>query len=118
MVAKTPETPEPTGSPFSDDYAERKNWQVWTFLTEYFPDAFLEVVRVAILGNKQHNPGEPLHWARDKSKDQLNTAFRHCWDHKFTGPKDQDGAYHYAKAIWRLMAELQLHIEEERKNVR
>lgn len=97
-----------------DDYHERKTWQMFTYLTEYFPDSFEEEVRVAIVGNQQHNPGEPLHWARDKSTDQLNTAFRHQWDHKTKGPKDKDGCYHLAKAIWRLKAELQLVIEKER----
>lgn len=98
-----------------DDYHERKKWELWTFLTEYFPDAFLAVVDVAIKGNDQHNPGQPLHWARGKSADQKNTAIRHMWDHRFSGPKDKDGAYHLAKAIWRLSAELQLVIEAEKK---
>jgi hypothetical protein len=99
--------------PLPTDYAERKLWQMWTFLIEYFPDAFEEVVRVAIAGNQQHNPGEPLHWARGKSADQMNTAFRHMWDHKRVGPLDTDGCFHLAKAIWRLSAELQLTLEAE-----
>lgn len=103
-------------SSFTDDYATRKKWQIWTFLTEYFPDAFLATVDVAIKGNDQHNPGETLHWARGKSTDQMNTALRHIWDHTTLTPKDNDGAYHLAKAIWRLSAELQLVIEKE-KNV-
>lgn len=94
-------------------YNERKKWQLWTFLTQYFPDAFLAVVDVAIKGNEQHNPGEPLHWAREKSTDQLNTAMRHAWDHSTGVTKDSDNCYHLAKAIWRLSAELQLHIEKE-----
>lgn len=100
--------------PLPTDYAERKKWELWTFLTEYFPDSFLEVVRVAIVGNDQHNPGEPLHWARGKSADQMNTALRHMWDHKTLGPLDTDMCYHLAKAIWRLSAELQLVIEKRR----
>lgn len=96
------------------DYAARKLQQMWTYLTEYFPDAFEAEVNVAVVGNEQHNKGEPLHWAREKSTDQMNTAFRHMWDHTTTGPKDTDGTYHLAKAIWRLKAELQLTIERER----
>jgi hypothetical protein len=95
------------------DYAARKELQLWTFLTEYFPDSFLAVVDVAVAGNKQHNAGQSLHWAREKSTDQMNTALRHMWDHKRSGPKDVDGCYHLAKAIWRLSAELQLLIEAE-----
>lgn len=99
------------------DYDERKKWQLWTFLTQYFPDAFLAVVDVAIKGNDQHNPGEPMHWARGKSMDQMNTAMRHMWDHTRGAPKDTDGAYHLAKAIWRLSAELQLVIEAEHEQL-
>lgn len=96
------------------DNAARKEQQMWTYLTEYFPDSFEAELQVAIVGNRQHNPGEPLHWARQKSADQMNTAMRHMWDHKTVGPKDTDGCYHLAKAIWRLKAELQLVIERER----
>lgn len=98
----------------TDDKA-RKRLQLWTFLMEYFPDSFLAVANVAIAGNEQHNPGEPLHWARGKSMDQMNTAFRHQWDYGRGVKKDTDGQYHLAKAIWRLSAQLQLDIEAERR---
>lgn len=91
----------------------RKALPILTYLTEYFPDATLAEVAVSVAGNQQHNPGQPLHWAREKSKDQLNTAFRHLWDHKMGIKKDTDGQYHLAKAIWRLKAELQLTIEKD-----
>ena len=94
----------------------RKRLKLWTFLMEYFPDAFLATVEVAVAGNEQHNPGQPLHWAREKSKDQMNTAFRHQWDYGRGVKKDTDGQWHLAKAIWRLSAQLQLDIEEERRN--
>jgi len=95
---------------------ERGKFQLWTFLTGYFPDAFLAVVQVAVMGNEQHNPGEPLHWARHKSTDQMNAAFRHMWDHAFGAQMDADGCYHLAKAIWRLSAELQIVIEQQRQD--
>src|SRR5574341_755406 len=103
-------------SDFSENNNERKKWQIWSFLLEYFPDAFLAVVDVAIKGNNQHNPGQLLHWSREKSTDQMNTAIRHAWDYSRGLIKDTDGCYHLAKAIWRLSAELQLQIEKE-KNV-
>ncbi len=89
----------------------RKELPLWTFLMEYFPDTFLAVANVSIVGNRQHNPGEPLHWAREKSTDQLNTAFRHMFDYGRGTKVDTDGQYHLAKAIWRLSAQLQLDIE-------
>lgn len=103
---------KPRGLP--TDAKARKALPLWTFLMEYFPDAWLAVANVAIVGNQQHNPGEPLHWAREKSTDQMNTAFRHMWDHGRGVPKDTDGQYHLAKAIWRLSAELQLLVEKDR----
>lgn len=83
----------------------------------YFPDALAAVAQVSKVGNDQHNPGEPLHWARGKSMDQLNTAFRHMIDHG-TGNVYDDGGKtrHLAKAAWRILAELQLSIEDEEKS--
>ena len=89
----------------------RKGYPIWSGVLMYFPDALLEVARVSQVGNEQHNPGEPLHWARDKSTDQLNTALRHAMDHGTGNPIDTDGTYHLAKAIWRLCAELQTYLE-------
>lgn len=94
------------------DNAERKALPLWDFMFGYFPDAWVEVAKVAVSGNEQHNPGEPLHWAREKSTDQLNTAFRHLFDHGKGQMLDTDECYHLAKAIWRLSAELQLIIEQ------
>ena len=79
----------------------------------YFPDVWGEVAKVSVLGNAQHNPGESLHWARGKSTDQLDSAFRHLIDHGSGNAKDTDGTYHLAKAIWRLAAELQLRLEAD-----
>lgn len=95
------------------DDAARKRLQFWTYLMEYFPDAFMAEVEVAVAGNEQHNRGQPLHWAREKSKDQMNTAFRHMLDYGSGVKKDTDGQWHLAKAIWRLKAQLQLDIEAE-----
>jgi hypothetical protein len=97
------------------DDKSRKELELWTFLMEYFPDAWLEVVRVAVQGNKQHNAGQPLHWARHKSTDQMNTAFRHLFDYGSGIKRDTDGQYHLAKNIWRTMAQLQLDIEADRR---
>jgi hypothetical protein len=103
-------------SPLPTGYAERKALPLYDFMFKYFPLAWLEVVKVAVAGNAQHNPGEPLHWAREKSTDQLNTAFRHLFDHGMGEQTDTDGCYHLAKAIWRLSAELQLIIEKKSSN--
>lgn len=94
------------------DYRARKDIPLYIFLTQYFPDAIVELVKVSVAGNNQHNPGEPLHWARGKSTDQLNTAMRHIFDHGGGCRYDEDGTMHLAKAAWRLMAEIQVLCEK------
>lgn len=93
----------------------RKALPVFTFLMEYFPDAFIEMVKVSVAGNDQHNPGQPMHWAREKSTDQMDCALRHMMDYGRGELRDADGQYHLAKAMWRLGAELQLLVEKERE---
>lgn len=94
---------------------DRKNTPIYSGVLMYFPDALAEVARVSWLGNQQHNPGEPLHWAREKSTDQMDCVIRHVIDHGTGNTKDDDGAtWHLAKAAWRVLAELQLSIEAEK----
>ncbi len=100
----------------TDDKA-RKALPIFTGFLMYFPDACAAVAEVSRIGNDQHNPGEPRHLAREKSTDQLNTAQRHMIDHGMGVVRDTDGAYHLAKAAWRLLAELQLQIEKDRNDL-
>jgi hypothetical protein len=95
------------------DYDQRKSLPIFEGCIMYFPLALLAVSEVSRLGNEQHNPGEPLHWARGKSMDQYNTAVRHMMDHRLGGRYDTDGGRHLAKAAWRVLAALQLDIEQE-----
>ena len=74
-----PDTAEPARA-LPKDYSARKAIPLFDFLCERRL-AIREIVKVAVAGNEQHNPGEPLHWAREKSTDQLNTAMRHMLDH-------------------------------------
>lgn len=100
------------GKPYlTTDYNERKEIPIMTGFLDYFPLACLEIAKVSAAGNAQHNPGEALHWARGKSMDQVNTAVRHMMER---GTRDIDGAYHMAKAIWRLLAGFQIQLEKER----
>lgn len=108
----TPMAQKPSSLP--SESGARKACPIWTGVIMYFPDVWAEIAKVSVLGNAQHNPGEPLHWAREKSADQLDAAFRHMLDHAGGQALDGDGAYHLAKAIWRLAAELQLYLESRR----
>ena len=114
---------------FGTDYDGRKAIPIFEGVLMYFPKAIAAVAEVSHAGNQQHNPGAPLHWARGKSMDQYNTAVRHLMDHRMGGgravpftpenngwvkePKDKDGVRHLAKAAWRVLAALELAIEEE-----
>ena len=92
------------------DPKERKKHPVASGVLDYFPDALVAIARVSWTGNEQHNPGEPLHWARGKSMDQDDTIIRHFLQR---GTLDSDGQRHSAKMAWRALALLQLEIERD-----
>ena len=92
------------------DAAERKKVPIGTGVMDYFPAALAEVAKISYAGNQQHNPGEPLHWARGKSTDQADTMLRHFLER---GTLDSDGMRHSAKMCWRALAILQLELESE-----
>jgi hypothetical protein len=91
--------------------AERKQYPLASGLFDYFPDALVAVANVSYHGNEQHNPGQPLHWARSKSPDEADTMLRHFVER---GTLDSDGVRHTAKIAWRALALLQKEIETER----
>lgn len=100
------------------DAAARKGLPIFTGVLMYFPDAIAAVADVSKKGNDQHNPGQPLHWAREKSTDHLDCAARHLIDAGIEGDgKDEKtDVYHLAQMVWRGLARLQLVIEKNRKN--
>lgn len=93
---------------------KRKQVPVYSGFLCYFPDAIVAVAQHSFESNEQHNPGEPLHWNRAKSMDQLNTLARHLLE-VADGGLDPDEELAAAKAIaWRSMAHLQILIEKRR----
>lgn len=77
---------------------------------EYFPDAIAEIGELSVKANEKHNPGEPIHWARDKSKDQWGSWGRHM---SKLGTIDEDsGMMHDSSWGWRTLAINQLRIED------
>ena len=94
----------------SADAQERKHIPIATGVLDYFPSALSEIARVSYQGNQQHNPGQPLHWARGKSTDQADCIIRHFLER---GKVDSDGMRHSAKLAWRALALLQLELEAE-----
>lgn len=95
-----------------EDANPNKRFPVMRGLLDYFPDACLDVANASLVGNEQHNPGEHLHWAREKSQDEADACIRHLMKR---GSRDSDGVRHSAKAAWRALANLQREIEAERQ---
>ncbi len=97
-----------------EDYTakDRKERPLCSGVLDYFPDALLEVAYCSYIGNEQHNPGEPLHWAKEKSSDEPDAQLRHLIDR---GTLDKDGVRHSAKNAWRALALLQREIDAERR---
>lgn len=93
------------------DAAARKEIPLATGCYDYFPDALMGVARVSFKGNIQHNPGQPLHWAKEKSRDHSDTMQRHFVE-RFD--VDVDGEDHAAKMCWRALAFYQTLLEERR----
>ena len=92
------------------DSQARKEIPITTGFLDYFPDAIAAVAAVSFKGNEKHNPGEPLHWAREKSTDHPDCIARHLLER---GKLDTDGDRHSAKMAWRALALLQVEIEAE-----
>ena len=92
------------------DAKERKNTPLCTGVLDYFPLALAEIARVSVEGNRQHNPGEPLHWAKDKSTDHADCVLRHLVDR---GKMDVDNQRHSAKLAWRALALLEIELEDD-----
>lgn len=88
------------------DAQERKRIPVYSGFLAYFPDAIIEVTKVSVRGNEQHNPGSPLYWDRSKSGDELDALARHLIGSAYPNSLDEriDEA---AARTWRSLADLQ-----------
>lgn len=103
IIAKKPVLPT--------DAKVRKSAPIVRGVLDYFPDALLAVAELSRIGNEQHNPGQPMHWAKHKSTDHADCIGRHLIDR---GTMDTDAVRHSTKVAWRGLALLQIEIEAER----
>jgi hypothetical protein len=97
--------------PLPTDSDERKRIPLYSGVIAYFPDALVEVARISQAGNEKHNPGEPLHWAREKSTDHEDCIARHTMD-ALKSDAAVDRVAHLAARAWRALAALQLEAEK------
>jgi hypothetical protein len=92
------------------DSAARKRAPMATGLLDYFSAALFAVAEHSHASNEKHNPGEPLHWSRNKSGDHADCIARHLVER---GGFDNEGRRHSASLAWRALALLQEELEAE-----
>lgn len=86
----------------STDSAERKATPIMTGMVDYFPLACAAVARLSKKANEKHNPGQPVHWSRDKSTDHADCIVKHLVDRGTVDP--EFGELHEVAAAWRALA--------------
>tara|TARA_R110002051_G_scaffold489_3_gene2229 strand:+ start:1994 stop:2302 length:309 start_codon:yes stop_codon:yes gene_type:complete len=97
----------------SNDSDVRKNTPIFSGVLNYFPLAIAEISKLSKLGNDKHNPGEPLHWAKEKSTDHKDCIARHLID---AGTIDPDSEmFHDVGLAWRALANLETLLEAQEK---
>lgn len=92
------------------DPKARKDLPMARGVLDYFPRAFAALAGVSLKGNQQHNPGQPMHWAKEKSTDHADCIMRHLSER---GTIDTDGERHSAKVLWRAAANLEIELLAE-----
>ena len=93
----------PTGSEL------RKNVPVWSGFLAYFPRSIAKIAHHSWLSNEKHNPGEALHWSRDKSADHMDCLARHMLDQL---DPNLDPLQEKIACAWRSLADLEIALEE------
>lgn len=107
-------TPKPKLSiGLTTDAAARKNIPVFSGFVKYFPRGMCAVAELSRIANEQHNPGQPVHWAKEKSKDELDAFCRHMIDDVLGVPADTDNVLHATKMAWRAMANLERILDKQ-----
>lgn len=92
--------------------AERKGVPIARALYAYFPDALALIARHSAISNEKHNPGQPIHWSREKSTDHEDCIARHSLSIAIDPDSLDDGQPHMICRAWRSLAALQLWAEE------
>ena len=94
------------------DSQERKGVPIITGCFDYFSLALAEIAKLSKLGNDKHNPGQKLHWSRDKSNDHPDCLGRHLVERgTFDDGWLPDKVRHSTQVAWRALAILQLELE-------
>jgi hypothetical protein len=102
----------PTRATILPDGIERKQYPIASGFLDYFPDAVAYLAHLSWVANQQHNPGQPVHWARGKSMDHPDCLMKHFVQR---GTIDTDRIRHTGKVAWRALAMLQEELEQAMK---
>lgn len=94
-----------------DDSKKRKDTPLYSGCIAYFPDALAAVAQLSKYGNDKHNPGQPLHWSREKSGDHKDCIARHLAECGKIDP--ETGMLHDVAVAWRALANLQIALENK-----
>ncbi len=99
------------------DSQKRKNSPPFSGVLMYFPDAIMAIAEHSKKGNDKHNPGEPMRWAREKSKDHADCIARHLIDigPNWDGVDPELDALHAIPLAWRALALLQTVLERQKE---
>lgn len=97
-------------SVIEQDRQKRKDAPLARGLLDYFPAAMMGVAECSRIANEQHNPGQEMHWARNKSNDHADCIMRHLIERDKV---DEDGIPHVAKVAWRALALAQEYYEAQ-----
>jgi hypothetical protein len=89
---------------------ERKQCPVYSGFIKYFPNAVISVANHSFIANQKHNPGEKLHWDKEKSTDEKDAELRHLIDVAKGNEIDENGLYALTAKAWRAMADLEREI--------
>lgn len=90
------------------DAKTRKGIPMFSGLIAYFPHGLAAVAQLSQIANDQHNPGEPLHWAKEKSADEMDAMIRHVTDQAIDlKHRDDEGCLAAVKKAWRALADLE-----------
>ena len=100
-VAKVTKADKLSSSGLPSDSQERKTYPLYSGLMCYFPRALAAIAHHSFVNNDKHNPGEPLHWAREKSADHADALLRHVVEGD------------WLSTAWRALAQLELALEAE-----
>lgn len=116
-----PKTPPPNPAQpqrlITGDSNYRKEFAITSGFLDYFPDAVAAAAQVSFFGNEKHNPGQPMHHARDKSMDHADCIMRHLVERGGFDIIVVNGVErmvrHSAALLWRAAALCQEEIERE-----